>query len=75
MEHKISENIISFIKKAFPELLKNNGNVFLDKPFGGFFISFDKQQEGNFIKEYSAQEIGAENDGKNIYLFCKDIFG
>lgn len=76
MEYKISENIIPFIKKAFPVLLKNKGNVFLDKPFGGFFISFEKQQQiGDFIKEYSAQEIGAGNDEENIYLFGNDLFG
>lgn len=73
MEYKLSDNVVLYIKRAFPDLLKNKGNVFLEKPFGGFFISFDKNQsKGTLIKEYSAQEIGLERK-EIIYLFCGDI--
>lgn len=75
MEREISKNILKYIKEAFPKLLETEGDVFLNKPFNGFFISFNPDSQGSLINNYSAEEIGQDKETRKIYLFCKDIFG
>lgn len=73
MNIQLSNNVKGFIEKAIPKLLVEGGKIYLEKPFSGFFISFESTQD--FIEKYSLNDFGFKNEPRDIYLYCGDLFG
>lgn len=73
MNIKISRQFIKAVKEAALKFDQTaNPKVFLEKPFGGFFIAQEAQEEV-FATFNHKDLIGKE--GENILVFCESLLG
>ncbi len=72
MSVKMSEQFREAVKKAALTLGETNPKVYLEKPFGGFFVSFEAQ--GEVFTTFKSLDL-IEKEGKDILVTCESFLG